>query len=77
MHNPIEGCFSILKLRIKVDIALAQENHAPPRIEDRLQRVAWRFWSATRRNNLRLVKQMALHFHQAVAAAGYMKDIQY
>ncbi|KAE9262446.1 hypothetical protein PR003_g33538, partial [Phytophthora rubi] len=72
MCNPIEGCFSVLKARIKADLALSREElvAARPRgqiAEGRmliLERAAKRCISCM---DLRLVNKMALHCQHAVA----------
>lgn len=82
MCNPIEGCFSVFKAKIKADLALAREELVAARRRGTiaaarmaiLERAAKRCISCM---DLRLVTNMALHCQHAVAAAERMEDMEY
>ncbi|KAG2798986.1 hypothetical protein PC129_g14456 [Phytophthora cactorum] len=82
MCNPIKGCFSVFKAKIKAHLALSREElvAACPRGEiaaarmEILERAAKRCIGCL---DLRLVNKMALHWQHAVAATERMEDMQY
>ncbi|KAG3028684.1 hypothetical protein PC128_g9638 [Phytophthora cactorum] len=82
MCNPIEGCFSVLKAKIKAYLSLAREDLVAVRRRGEiaaarmliLERAAERSIGCI---YLRLVNKMALHCQHVVAAAERMEDIQY
>ncbi|KAG2805889.1 hypothetical protein PC129_g12316 [Phytophthora cactorum] len=73
MCNLIEGCFSVLKAKIKDYLSLAREDSSP----------SWRDCGSANADigaycgciDLRLVNKMALHCQHAVAAAERMEDM--
>ncbi|KAG2833723.1 hypothetical protein PC118_g5458 [Phytophthora cactorum] len=82
MCNPIEGCFSVLKARIKADPALSREEIVVPHPRGQIAEGRMAILErAARRNtscmDLRLVSKMELHCQHTVAAAERMEDMQY
>uniref|UniRef100_H3GWB3 Tc1-like transposase DDE domain-containing protein n=1 Tax=Phytophthora ramorum TaxID=164328 RepID=H3GWB3_PHYRM len=82
MCSPIEGCFSVLKAKMKGDFALSREDLVAVRPRGTiaaarmaiLGRAAKRCISCM---DLRLVNKMALHCQHAIAAAERKEDMQY
>ncbi|KAG6596087.1 RNA polymerase II-associated protein 1 [Phytophthora cinnamomi] len=82
MCHPIEGSFSVLKVRINAGLALSRDelvaSHPRGQIAECRVKILER---AAKRNisymDLRLVSKMALHCQYAVVAAERMEDMQY
>jgi len=77
MCNPIDGCFSVLKARIKADLALSREELVASRPRSRIAEGRMQILERAAKINircmsLRLVNTMALHYQHAVAAAECM-----
>ncbi|KAG2766429.1 hypothetical protein PC129_g8757 [Phytophthora cactorum] len=81
MCNPIEGCFSVLKAKIKAYLSLAREDLIAVRRRGEIAAARMLILErAVERSigciDLRLVNKMALHRQHAVAAAERMEDMQ-
>ncbi|KAG3243489.1 hypothetical protein PI124_g11705 [Phytophthora idaei] len=82
MCNPIEGCFSVLKVKIKAYLSLAREDLVAVRRRGEiaaarmliLERAAERSIGCI---DLHLVNKMALHCQHAIAATERMEGMQY
>ncbi|KAG3243842.1 hypothetical protein PI124_g11356 [Phytophthora idaei] len=82
MCNPIEGCLSVLKAKIKADLALSREDLVAARPRGTIAAARMEILErATERRigcmDLRLVYRMVLHCQHAVTAAERMENMLY